>query len=72
MGMRTLVDLPDEHLEGLSQLGRRRGVSRAKIIREAVRDYLEQHTGASDDEAYGLWGAGEDGLEYQQRLRSEW
>ena len=67
-----LVDLPDEDLESLIQLGRRRGVSRAKIIREAVRDYLEKHIGAADDEAYGLWGAGEDGLEYQQRLRSEW
>ncbi len=72
MRMRTLVDLPDEDLEGLTQLGRRRGVSRAKIIRQAVRDYLQRHTGASDDEAFGLWGAGEDGLEYQQRLRSEW
>ena len=72
MCMRTLVDLPDEDLEILGQLSRRRRVSRAKILREAVRDYLQRNAGAVDDEAYGLWGAGEDGLEYQQRLRSEW
>ena len=71
--MRTLVDIPEEDLKALTQLGRRRRASRARVIRQAVREYLARHAVESADEAYGLWrGQGVDGLEHQQRLRSEW
>lgn len=70
--MRTLVDLPEDDLQALNRLGQRRQISRAKVIRLAVREFLDRHAEAAKDEAFGLWGPGEDGLEYQQRLRSEW
>ena len=71
--MRVLVDIPEEDLEALSQLSGRWGVSRASVIRQAVREYLARHAAGSGDEAFGLWrGQVVDGLEHQQQLRSEW
>lgn len=70
--MRTIVDIPDKQLETLTAISRRKGLSRASAIRQAITDYL----GANDpgpDEAFGLWGEKKvDGLEYQRRLRTEW
>lgn len=70
--MRTLVDIPEPHLRELDNLSRRERRSRASLIREAVLGYLARKKGRSIEEAYGLWGTGEDGLEYQERLRGEW
>lgn len=71
--MRTLVDIPDEDISALDQLGVQRGASRAKVIRDAVRDYLTRNPPADRDAAFGIWrGMEEDGLAYQERLRSEW
>jgi hypothetical protein len=73
LSMRTLVDIPDSDLRALSKLSERRRVSRAKLIRQAVREYLTRNPLGSADEAFGLWREqGLDGLEYQERLRSEW
>ncbi len=71
--MRTLVDIPKQDLEALDQLGRRRRVSRAKVIREAVSAYLARNAGPALNEAFGLWSRhGVDGLDYQRKIRSEW
>ncbi len=70
--MRTLIDLPPEDLAALTDLGRRRGVSRVAVIREAVHLYLAAHHPRRPDAAFGAWGAGEDGLAYQDRVRAEW
>jgi metal-responsive CopG/Arc/MetJ family transcriptional regulator len=71
--MRTLVDIPDHDIAALDELGAARGASRAKVIREAVREYLDKNTGADLDSAFGLWeDAPVDGLAYQDRLRAEW
>jgi len=71
--MRTLVDIPEQDVKALDELGRRRRVSRSKVIREAVRDYLGRHEDKDLGTFLGLWGDGEiDGLEYQRRIRSEW
>jgi metal-responsive CopG/Arc/MetJ family transcriptional regulator len=71
--MRTLVDIPDDDIAALDELSTRRGASRAKVIREAVRDYLVRNPPADRDAAFGIWrGMQEDGLAYQERLRSEW
>ena len=72
--MRTIIDLPDQQLEALGRISKRRKLSRAELIRQAVDRYLAEHSpelGA----AFGLWkraGAREDGLAYQKRLRREW
>jgi Arc/MetJ-type ribon-helix-helix transcriptional regulator len=71
--MRTLVDIPEPDVKALDELGRRRRVSRSRVIREAVRDYLERHEDRGLAAFLGLWGTGEiDGVEYQRKVRSEW
>lgn len=71
--MRTLVDIPDGDILALDDLSAKRGASRAKVIRQAVREYLDRHPPADMEAAFGLWrDAPVDGLEYQDRLRSEW
>jgi hypothetical protein len=37
-----------------------------------IAEFLERHTVKSMDSAYGLWGAGPDGLAYQEKARTEW
>ena len=44
----------------------------AQVIREAVHLYLAAHHPRRPDAAFGAWGAGEDGLAYQDRVRAEW
>ncbi|HEX5327961.1 MAG TPA: CopG family transcriptional regulator [Acetobacteraceae bacterium] len=71
--MRTLVDLPEPELRALSELGQRQGVSRAALIRDAVRAYLADRTRHRTEDAYGLWGQSVvDGLVLQRQLREEW
>jgi len=73
--MRTLVDIPDDQLEELTRLAEREKVSRASLVRQAVADLLASKRKAGDATAaaFGLWaGMEEDGLAYQERLRSEW
>ena len=70
--MRTLVDLPEAELERLNVLSRARKISRAELIRQAVAGYLEQNR-VGIEESFGLWKKkGVDGVQYQERLRSEW
>jgi predicted transcriptional regulator len=71
--MRTLVDLPEADIRALDQIGERRRVSRAGIIREAVSAFLTKSASGSADDAFGLWRARNiDGLDYQRQVRSEW
>jgi predicted transcriptional regulator len=71
--MRTVVDLPDEQIEPLKALAEQMRLSRAELVRRAVADYLRRHRLAADDAAFSLWrDRGEDGVAYQERLRSEW
>jgi predicted transcriptional regulator len=71
--MRTVIDLPDEQIEPLKALAEQMRLSRAELVRRAVADYLRRHQPAADDAAFGLWkNRSEDGVAYQERLRSEW
>jgi len=47
--MRTLVDLPDGDVEALDRIARTRDASRAKIIRQAVTEFLTRVTPSGDD-----------------------
>ena len=70
--MRTLVDIPDQQIKELTALCAMRKESRAEVIRQAITYYLDRHRNKSD-EAFGIWkSSAEDGLAYQERLRSEW
>ena len=71
--MRALVDIDELQIEKLDQLARSQKRSRAAVIREALRDYLDARSAQTEVDAFGLWGDhAVDGLEYQKRVRSEW
>ena len=71
--MRTVIDLPDEQIEPLKILAEQMQLSLAELVRRAVADFLLLHEPGADDAAFGVWqGQGEDGVAYQERLRSEW
>lgn len=71
--MRALVDIEESQLRDLDRLAKQQSRSRAALIREAVADYLEKRSEQTIDDAFGLWGDRKiDGLDYQERVRSEW
>lgn len=74
--MRTIVDIPESDLKALKREQQKRHVSRAELVREAISQYLATNAQSADRSkrvAFGLWRSrGEDGLSYQERLRSDW
>jgi predicted transcriptional regulator len=73
--MRTLVDIPDDQVAQLNKLAAEERVSRAALLREAIADLLAKKHPPNDDAiaaAFGIRPDMEDGLTYQERLRSEW
>lgn len=73
MLMRTLIDIPPEQIQALASLGQSQRRSRAALVRDAIRDYLEAHQSVNAGQAFGAWGKRRrDGLAYQKKLRSEW
>lgn len=71
--MRALIDIEEQQIERLDELARREKKSRAALIRHAVREYLDARSAEKAEDAFGLWGERVvDGLEYQERVRSEW
>jgi LPS sulfotransferase NodH len=70
--MRTLIDIPEAQLADLALLCESRQLSRAEVVRQAISSFIAQQTRPQAAQAFGSWGAGEDGVAYQQRLRSEW
>ena len=70
--MRTIIDLPERHVEALDRLARERRASRAALVREAVDLYLERQAVDGREVAFGGWEADEDGVAMQRRLRGEW
>ncbi len=71
--LRTLVDIPDEDLKLIAKLTKKRAISRAEFVREAIDVALAPYRRKMEHKAFGLWtDLKEDGIEYQERLRSEW
>jgi len=69
--MRVWFDLPEEMAAQLDELARVRGTGRAELIQQAVSEFLAKPR--AFDAAFGAWaGRGEDGVAYQERMRSEW
>ncbi len=72
--MRIIVDLPDSQIAALRELERRKNVSRAELVRQAVAQYVLRNTEPTD--AFGAWKMvgrrARDGLAVQKKLRSEW
>lgn len=78
MTTRTIISLPEAELRWLKQVGKRRGVSMAALVREAVVEYRarvespESSVSALEKTA-GKWkGRRPDGVAYTDALRREW
>jgi hypothetical protein len=78
-----MVHIPEESASVLKALAEAEKISEDDVVRRALADYAAKHSViqmSSEREpesqaflnAFGLWGDGEDGLAYQQRLRAEW
>ena len=72
--MRTLIDIPEADLADLTSIARRRKISRAAVLREAVARLLAETRPKAIESYLGLWSKEnpEDGLAFQRRLRDEW
>jgi hypothetical protein len=71
--VRTIIELPADHLEALRAFCRAERVSRAEAIRRAVAAMIARRQAAEARRAFGLWrGRRLDGLRYERRLRREW
>jgi predicted transcriptional regulator len=71
--MRTIVELPDEQIEALKRLSNDTRLSRAELMRRAVKEYLARHQPRPAEQAFGLWKTQrKDALGIQEQLRSEW
>lgn len=71
--MRTIVEIPTELIDGLAIIAEQEKKSRAALIRDAIRVYLEQRKSSEMSAAFGLWADRRvDALEYEQILRAEW
>jgi len=56
-------------------LAKAEGKSRAAVLREAVANYIAAESQQGFEKYFGLWerhGSTVDGLEFEERLRSEW
>jgi hypothetical protein len=76
--MRTIVDLPKEQIEALDSYAKKKGISRAAAVREAVATYLPAKKKRDlnywlNHPAFGSWkGPKVDSAEYVRKLRAEW
>ena len=71
--MRTIVELPNELIEGLAFIGALEKKSRAALIRDAVQMYLEYKQPKDMSNAFGLWASQKiDALAYEDEIRAEW
>ena len=70
--MRTLIDISEDQIEVLAEISRREGLSRASLLRRAIREFIARRRPIDGDAAFGSWRGGEDGLAYEMRVRSEW
>lgn len=69
--MRALVDVPDDILNDLEEISKSNKVSRAEIIRRALREYIGNNKEATN--GFGIWANKPvDGLALQEKLREEW
>ena len=73
--MRALIDIPERQIDELAAICQIKKLTRSEAIRQAIAYYVANNK-PSDSQAFGLWAgknkAQEDGLVYQEKLRTEW
>ena len=71
--MRTIIDLPEEQVNGLEILCQREGISRAEAVRRALKSLLGAEKAGTRAEAFGAWaGKKLDSRKHVESIRSEW
>ena len=78
--MRTIVDIPEEHVKALDSIGKKEDLSRTELVRRAVAAYLEAEQSKSNaalDQYFGILKGsdmfeGMDGLAYERKIRADW
>ena len=69
------VNIPDIQIKSLDQLSKKKRVSRAEIIRQAVSEYITSYikNQKAYKSAFGIWKKNNiDSLSYERELRDEW
>jgi hypothetical protein len=73
VNMRTLVDIPESELTALNALSKSRSTSRAELVRQAIKTFVENNKPVPEQDGFGIWAHKNiDGLEYQLKMRAEW
>jgi predicted transcriptional regulator len=71
--VRALIDIPEEMAQALGELGAKRKTSRARLVRQAIDEYLARQAAGDRNAAFGLWGKGAgDGVAWQRKIRAQW
>jgi metal-responsive CopG/Arc/MetJ family transcriptional regulator len=71
--MRTIVDLPMEHLAALKTFCGNRKISRAEAVRRAVARLLSEEPPAAQDVGFGAWKRRSLNSQKQVKvMRDEW
>jgi len=71
-----LLRLSDKQMDELDFIAKAQKKTRTEVIREAIEAYVSRKKSDESDNkkiVFGLWKDRDiDGLEYQERMRSEW
>ena len=73
--MRTIIEIPEDQINALDVIRKRRHTSRATLIRSAIEYFLQRESQSSLETlpGFGAWKNQEvDGLHYQEKLRDTW
>ena len=71
---KALVDIPEDFIDQLDSLARKMEVSRAELIRQAIKSWLQVNR-EIDRNAFGILKKSSkkyEGLEFQRKMRSDW
>jgi len=74
--MRTIITISEEDKKWLDSYSRTHKLSRAEVVRNALKEYIQHHQKDSYQKAiekvFGIWnGRNGDALEYVSKLRQD-
>ncbi|MBM3886360.1 ribbon-helix-helix protein, CopG family [Candidatus Dependentiae bacterium] len=71
---KALIEIPDEIIEKLDLIAKKRRSSRSSLIRTAITMWIEEQKNFSKQEAFGILKnkEPEDGIKFQRKIRGEW
>lgn len=71
--MRTIIDIPQDILDGIDGVAKELNISRAEAVRRAIAEYVKERSRARPDAAFGIWKFRKiDSLAYEDSIRGEW